>query len=228
MAGPKERMRSPGHDRTRRQLLKLGIATGMLAAWGPEGWAEDPMLPTPGTILGPFYPVIRPVELDTDLTRLKGHRARAQGHVIHVAGRVLNVRGEPIRGARVELWQANSFGRYSHPSDPNPAPLDPDFQGYGVQTTDREGRFRFTTIKPGPYPDGPRTRAPHLHFEVTGRTDRRVTQLFFAGEPLNEQDHVLQAVPRPQERLVAGLQAPPPDADPASRLVQWDIVLRRG
>jgi protocatechuate 3,4-dioxygenase beta subunit len=128
----------------------------------------------------------------------------------------------------VELWQANNFGRYNHPSDPDPAPLDPNFQGYGVQATDREGRFRFTTIKPGPYPDGARTRAPHLHFEVTGRTDRRVTQLFFAGEPLNDQDFVLQSVPRYRERLIADLQPSPPNEDSNTRLVQWDIVLRRG
>jgi protocatechuate 3,4-dioxygenase beta subunit len=172
--------------------------------------------------------VIRPREHDTDLTRTKGHRARAQGQVIHVAGRVMNVQGDPVRDARVELWQANTFGRYSHPSDPNPAPLDPGFQGYGVQLTDRDGRFRFTTIKPGPYPVGTRTRAPHLHFEVTGRIDRIVTQLFFPGEPLNEQDFVLQSVPRDRDRLIADLQPAPADEDSTTRLVPWDIVLRQG
>jgi protocatechuate 3,4-dioxygenase beta subunit len=129
----------------------------------------------------------------------------------------------------VELWQANTFGRYNHPSDPNPAPLDPAFQGYGVQLTDREGRYRFTTIKPGPYPfDATRIRAPHLHFKVTGQIDQRVTQLFFAGEPLNAQDFVLQGVPRDRERLIADLTAPPSGEDPAGRFVQWDIVLPRG
>jgi len=94
--------------------------------------------------------------------------------------------------------------------------------------TNREGRFRFTTIKPGPYPFDGGTRAPHLHFQVTGRAEARVTQMFFAGEGLNGQDQVLQCVPRRRESMVADLLPAPPGEDPATRLVQWDIVLRRG
>ena len=217
----------------RRELLRLGVAATVVAVWQPAGmlwgWTQELLPATPNTTPGPFYPVVKPLERDADLTHLQGRRNRAQGQVIHVSGRVLDQRGEPIRGARVELWQANTFGRYSHRSDPNPAPLDPDFQGYGVQLTDREARFRFTTIKPGAYPfDATRTRAPHIHFEVTGRVDRRTTQIFFADEPLNSQDFVLQAVPRDRERLVTDLLPAPHGEDPASRLVQWDIVLPRG
>lgn len=217
---------------TRRELLRLGIASSVVAAWTPRGllwgWDADPLLPTPGTIVGPFYPVLRPADRDSDLTHLKGHKNRAQGQVLLIAGRVLNVKGEPIAGARVELWQANTFGKYDHPSDPNPAPLDPDFQGYGEQVTDQEGRFRFTTIKPGPYPAEGQIRTPHIHFEVTGKIDRRTTQLFFAGEPLNEQDRILQQVPRNREALVAELLPAPSDEDPTSRLVQWNVVLPGG
>jgi len=210
---------------TRRELLRIGVTASVAAVWVPRGllwgWAQADLPPTPSAILGPFYPVIKPAEQDSDLSHLSGHRARAQGQVIHVAGRVLNSRGEPVRDARVELWQANTFGRYNHPSDANPAPLDPDFQGYGVQLTDRAGRYRY------PF-DATRTRAPHLHFQVTGRSDECVTQLFFRGEPLNEQDFVLQGIPRNKSRLLADLQPAPSGEDPASRLVQWDIVLRRG
>jgi protocatechuate 3,4-dioxygenase, beta subunit len=218
---------------TRRELLRLGIVTSVAAVWIPRGllwgWAQESLPATPSTTPGPFYPVIKPPDQDTDLIHVRGHRGRAQGQVIHVVGRVLNQRGEPVRDARIELWQANTFGRYNHPSDPNPAPLDRDFQGYGVQLTDREGRFRFTTIKPGPYPfDATRIRTPHLHFEVTGRIDQRVTQLFFAGEALNSQDFVLQAVPRDRDRLIVELLPPPAGEDPASRLVKWDIVLPQG
>jgi protocatechuate 3,4-dioxygenase, beta subunit len=218
---------------TRRELLRLGIAVGVAAVWLPRSllWgSNEQLLPaTPSAILGPFYPVLKPLERDSDLTHIRGHRGQAKGQIIHVSGRVLTQRGEPVCNARVELWQANTFGRYNHPSDANPAPLDPDFQGYGVQVTDRDGRFRFTTIKPGPYPfDGTRIRTPHLHFDVTGRTDQRVTQLFFAGEPLNDQDFVLQSVPRNRDRLLAPILPAPAGEDPASQLVQWDIVLPRG
>lgn len=218
---------------TRRELLRLGLVAGVAAVWLPpgllRGWPQEMLPGTPATTPGPFYPVIKPPDRDTDLIHVKGHRGRAQGQVITVAGRVLTSRGEPIQGAQVELWQANTFGRYTHPSDPNPAPLDPDFQGYGVQLTDREGRYRFTTIKPGPYPfDATRIRTPHLHFEVTGKIDQRVTQLFFAGEPLNAQDFVLQAVPRDRERLIAELLPAPAGEDASSRFLSWDIVLPRG
>jgi protocatechuate 3,4-dioxygenase beta subunit len=218
---------------TRRELLRRGVLGTVAAIWRPRGilagWDQDPLPATPSTILGPFYPLEKPGDRDSDLTRLAGRRGRAQGQVVHVEGRVLNVQGTPVAGARVELWQANALGRYNHPSDPNPAPLDPNFQGYGVQVTDREGRFRFTTIKPGPYPvDRERVRSPHLHFEVTGRWDRRVTQMFFAGEALNEQDFVLQAAFRNRERLIAELVAAPKGEDPGARVVRWEIVVPRG
>lgn len=74
---------------------------------------------------------------------------------------MLNARGEPVVGGRIELWQANALGRYDRPSDPNPAPLDPDFQGYADQRTDKDGRFRFLTIKPGPYPTDRRAIGVH-------------------------------------------------------------------
>ena len=223
------------HERaaTRRELLRLGVTAAVAAGWAPRGllwgWDKPLLLPTPSTVAGPFYPVVRPLEQDADLTRLAGHSDRAKGQIIHVVGRVLSQRGEPVAEARVELWQANTFGRYDHPSDLNPAPADPDFQGYAVQLTDREGRFRFTTIKPGPYPgDEGRIRTPHIHFDVTGHVDRRITQLFFAGEPLNAQDRILQQVPRNRENLIADLLPPPAGEESASRLVRWDIVLPRG
>jgi len=70
-------------------------------------------------------------------------------------GRVLNRNGQPIQGARMEIWQANARGRYTHPGDVNPAPLDPNFEGFAVLTTDAEGRYRMKTVKPGAYPAGP-------------------------------------------------------------------------
>jgi protocatechuate 3,4-dioxygenase beta subunit len=85
-----------------------------------------------------------------------------------------------VREARIELWQANTHGHYIHPSDPNTgASLDSNFQGHATKVTDVEGRSRFRTIKPGPYPSGynpGRTRPLHIHFDVARRDDRLVTQ----------------------------------------------------
>jgi protocatechuate 3,4-dioxygenase beta subunit len=120
-------------------------------------------------------------------------------------------------------------GRYTHPSDPNPAPLDPNFDGFAAQSTDAEGRFRFKTIKPGAYPTGVEgwTRPPHIHFDVTGRTDRLVTQVYFPGEPLNDMDQLLQRIRR-KEAVIAKMLPPTQDLEPGSVIAAWDAVLARG
>jgi protocatechuate 3,4-dioxygenase beta subunit len=184
---------------------------------------------TPGEILGPFYPVLKRPEPTGDLTVIPGKTGRATGQPIHVMGRVLNAQGDPVRGARVELWQANAHGRYTHPSDTNPAPLDPNFEGFAVQTTDGEGRYRFKSIKPGAYPANPNwMRPPHLHFEVTGKINRTITQMYFPGEPLNDKDLLLQNLRQNREGAIAKVLPPTSDVEPDSLLVVWDIVLDKG
>src|SRR5262245_39331964 len=137
---------------SRRNVLGIAMATGGFALSGTVSSVFAQTLNrTPGEILGPFYPVLRSIEKTADLTSLPGKAGRASGQVIYVMGRVLNVQGQPVKGARVELWQANAHGRYNHPSDTNPAPLDPNFEGFAIQDTDAEGRYRFETIKPGAY-----------------------------------------------------------------------------
>jgi len=213
---------------SRRELLTMAASMAMFVPLSlREVVAQTALRRTPGEILGPFYPIGKEPFLGIDLT--VGPSGRAHGHVIHVVGRVLNERGDPVSGAKVELWQANMHGRYTHPSDPNPAPLDPNFEGFGVQTTDSEGRFRFKTIKPGPYPTGVEgwTRPPHIHFDVSGREDRLVTQMYFPGEALNEKDQLLQRIRR-KESVIAKLLPPTPDLEPDSMIAAWDAVLSRG
>src|SRR5688500_11430166 len=131
---------------SRRRWLKLMLATGGILATGSLTGllAQSPTLTeTPNMVLGPFYPQVKSSDKDTDLTMIRGHRASASGQVIHLSGRVLNNRGEPVRNARIEIWQTNSHGRYAHRSDPNTAaPLDRNFQGFAAQTTDHEGHYK--------------------------------------------------------------------------------------
>jgi protocatechuate 3,4-dioxygenase, beta subunit len=211
-------------------MLAWALGAGGLAVSGRFGAAFAQALKrTPGEILGPFYPVIKRMDQGADLTVMPGKPGRAAGELIYVMGRVLNVAGEPVRGARVELWQANTHGRYTHPSDTNPAPLDPNFEGFAVQTSDAEGRYRFKTIKPGAYPAaGNWIRPPHLHFEVLGNVNRLVTQMYFPGEPLNDKDILLQSVRANREGAIAKVLPPTADVEPESRLVVWDIVLDKG
>jgi protocatechuate 3,4-dioxygenase beta subunit len=76
---------------------------------------------TPHQILGPFFPLgLRPAT-QGDLTIVEGVDGHAQGEIIELTGRVLDNKGKPVPGARLTIWQANSFGRYLHPNDLNPA-----------------------------------------------------------------------------------------------------------
>jgi protocatechuate 3,4-dioxygenase, beta subunit len=145
---------------------------------------------------------------DNDLT--KQHSGEPLGERILVTGRVLESDGRPVRGALLEVWQANAAGRYLHEVDQHPAPLDPNFTGAGRSLTDEEGRYEFVTVKPGAYPwrNHPNAWRPaHIHFSLFGRafTDRLVTQMYFPGDPLFEYDPIFQSVrdPRARERLVA-------------------------
>ena len=84
---------------------------------------------TPDQILGPYFPTGQTPVPQTDLTSINGVDGLAKGEIIEVTGKILNLAGVPVRGVPVTIWQANSFGRYVHVNDPNPAPLDPHFVG---------------------------------------------------------------------------------------------------
>jgi len=135
---------------------------------------------------------------DSDLT---AHgRAAPLGEKIVVGGRVVDEDGQPVRDSLVEVWQCNSAGRYFHPKDQHDAPLDPNFFGFGKFFTDREGRYRFVTIKPGPYPWGNHQKAwrpAHIHFSLFGNVlaQRLVTQMYFPNDPLFEFDPIFQSIP---------------------------------
>ena len=145
---------------------------------------------------------------DDDLTRQ--HAGEPLGERIVVAGRVLDEDGRPVPDTLVELWQCNAAGRYHHPVDDHDAPLDPYFRGGGRVLTDADGRYRFTTIKPGAYPwrnHANAWRPAHIHFSVFGQTmlERLVTQMYFPDDPLLGYDPIFNSVPseRARERLVS-------------------------
>ncbi len=178
----------------RRSLLtaSAGMAATALAATAIGNLASA----TPANPEGPFYPKHTQVDKDTDLTLITGHTEHAQGTVIRLTGQVLDEEGKPVEGALVDIWQANTHGRYHHEDDPNTAPRDPNFQGWGMVKTDAEGRYAFTTIKPGAYQvDKSWTRPPHIHYRISRRGYHELTtQMYFAGEALNEPDALLQSV----------------------------------
>jgi protocatechuate 3,4-dioxygenase, beta subunit len=185
----------------------------------------DFLIPTSEQDIGPYYPMNDSLAQDGDLTRIEGTAGIARGQIIHLSGRVLDPKGAPIPDARVEIWQANTFGRYAHPGDSNPAPLDPHFEGHGVAITGSDGAYRFTTVKPAAYPTVRGvTRAPHIHFMVTAGRTRLVTQMYFDGEPLNETDELLGRA-KNRKSLIAAVAPAPPNAESQALIVTWDVVL---
>jgi protocatechuate 3,4-dioxygenase beta subunit len=136
-------------------------------------------------------------ETDADLTRHGSGEPIGERIIVH--GTVRDSYGEPLRRSLLEIWQANAAGRYLHDLDQHPAPIDPHFTGAGRCLTDDEGHYRFTTIKPGPYPWKNHTNAwrpAHLHLSLFGRafSQRLVTQMYFPGDPLFYQDPIFNSV----------------------------------
>jgi protocatechuate 3,4-dioxygenase beta subunit len=157
---------------------------------------------------GPVYGESPLAETDSDLTRQ--HAGEPLGERIIVTGTVRDGGGRPVAGSLIEIWQANAAGRYVHQRDQHPAPLDPNFTGAGRVLTDSEGRYRFTTIKPGAYPwrnHENAWRPAHIHLSIFGRafTERLVTQMYFPGDPLQSADPIFKSVrdPAARERMIS-------------------------
>ena len=168
--------------------------------------------------------------LDADLTR--PHAGEPIGERIIVSGRVFDTEGKPLRNTLIEVWQANAAGRYKHRLDNWPAPLDPNFSGAGRCVTDDEGRYRFTTIRPGPYPWGNHYNAwrpAHIHFSLMGRAfaQRLVTQMYFPGDPFFPYDPIFNSVadPAARERMISTFSIHGTEPDWA-QCYEWDIFLR--
>jgi protocatechuate 3,4-dioxygenase, beta subunit len=145
---------------------------------------------------------------DHDLTAQ--HAGSPVGERIAVTGRVLDEGGRLVRGALIEVWQANAAGRYLHKQDQHNAPLDANFSGCGRTLTDAEGRYRFLSIKPGAYPWGNHANAwrpAHIHFSIfgDGLLSRLVTQMYFPGDPLLEYDPIYNSIAdeRAKQRLIS-------------------------
>nr|MBO2512046.1 hypothetical protein [Gammaproteobacteria bacterium] len=174
---------------------------------------------------------VRLVEVGTtNRTHARDYES-AIGPRIVVYGRVLDENGRPVPNTLVEIWQANAAGRYAHQWEQHPAPLDPNFTGYGRCLTDDDGRYTFITIKPGPYPWRNNTNAwrpAHIHFSIFGTafTQRLVTQMYFPGDPLLPFDPIYQSIPDEdaRRRLIATYDHDLSQPEWALGF-RWDIVL---
>jgi protocatechuate 3,4-dioxygenase, beta subunit len=193
------------------------------------------MVPIPQSLselTGPVYGhgILQPGDADLTTNAGTGHEALGQRIIVH--GRVVEEGGRPVPNTLLELWQCNAAGRYAHPNDNHPAPLDPNFLGAGRVLTDDQGAYRFTTIRPGAYPwrnNHNAWRPAHIHFSLFGPAfvTRLVTQMYFPDDPLLGLDAIFMSIPSEvaRRRLVA-------DYDHTASQPEWalgyrfDLVLR--
>jgi protocatechuate 3,4-dioxygenase, beta subunit len=181
-------------------------------------------------VTGPLFGAERVMPGDDDLTQHDGGEAVGQRIIVH--GRLLDGDGRAVPDALLEVWQANAGGRYRHVVDQWPSPLDPHFSGLGRTVTDGQGRYRFTTIRPGAYPwrnHANAWRPAHIHFSVFGRAfvQRLVTQMYFPDDPLFFQDPIFNSVPdeKARQRMVSAYDHEV-TSDHWALGFRFDIVLR--
>ena len=174
---------------------------------------------TTSQTVGPFFSI--------GMTRMKHDdlvSADISGERVVIEGHVLDGDGQPVPDAIIEIWQANSYGKYAHPEDQQDKPVEPSFSGYGRIPTDDEGKFRFTTIKPGPVPDlDGKLQAPHIVVSVFARglLRRLVTRIYFPDEPANATDFVLNLVEASRRETLVAKKI----ADVSGKL-EWNVILQ--
>jgi protocatechuate 3,4-dioxygenase, alpha subunit len=153
---------------------------------------------------------------------IAGTNVRGERVIVH--GRVIDGAGRPIPDAVIEIWQANSHGKYAHPEDTQDKPLEQSFCGFGRIPTDDNGCFRFTTIKPGPVP-GPndKMQAPHLVVGILmrGLLKGLVTRAYFPDEELLAADPILEFVEPGRRRTLILDRAPQ-----HTNLFHWEIRMQ--
>lgn len=180
-------------------------------------------VPTPSQTVGPFF----------HLGLTNGGRCvscvagpKAKGERVWLTCRVLDGDGSPVNDAMIEIWQADSEGRYPSPEDAREAAFDPECTGFGRMPTEEDGSCVFETIKPGRVPgSGTLLQAPHIEAAVfsRGMLKQLFTRIYFAGDLANQEDPVLGLVPAERrETLMAHPEA--------SRPGHWrfDICLQGG
>ncbi len=183
----------------------------------------DKLIPTPSQTVGPFFHL--------GLARAEWSDLAAdnpQGQRIAIEGRITDGDGAPVPDAMLEVWQANAAGRYNHPDDDQAdKPLDPHFRGFGRVATDANGRFRLTTIKPGPVPGrGNALQAPHINVALFARglLIHLYTRIYFADEPANAGDPLLSSIEDGAVRDTLVARRDPAAGSPP--IYRWNIVMQ--
>jgi protocatechuate 3,4-dioxygenase, beta subunit len=201
----------------------LSTAAFGVAALSSRGAFADELTRTPKQTEGPFYPDKLPLDTDNDLLIINDGITSAVGEVTYLSGRILDAKGNPVRNAVVEIWQADNNGAYLHSGTSNADKRDTHFQGFGRFLTGSTGEYLFRTIKPVPYPG----RTPHIHFMIKPKGHEKLTtQCYIKGHPGNDRDGVLRGIRDPKARESVMVDFKPLEGSKIGELAaRWDIVM---
>ena len=205
----------------RRFIRQLSFAAALFNV--PGLFAEELERTTPSVEEGPFYPPSLPLDTDNDLVIVNDSITPAVGQIAHISGRLLDTKGDPIRNATIELWEADSRGVYLA-DQPNRRRFDAHFQGFGRFLTGSTGDYYFRTIRPMAYSGRP---APHVHFKIKKQgLAPYTTQLFVKGDPGNQQDRIWKRVGDETTRALVTVDFVPLKESRIGELAaRFDIVL---
>jgi protocatechuate 3,4-dioxygenase beta subunit len=121
---------------------------------------------TKSDMLGPFYKENAPFK-----QRLG---EGIEGERLIITGKVMDMRCQPLKGAILDIWQANSTGEYDNKG----------FTLRGKVKTNNDGIYIIDTIIPKEYGQGDITRPGHIHLKVgVPNQPTLTTQLYFEGDP---------------------------------------------
>ena len=193
------------HGLSRRRAVAAVLVVAPAMCLGAGAQPAEGRRATPAQTEGPFYPVVLPEDADHDLLR-NGALNYPEGQVAWLEGDVSDLAGRPVVGAQVEIWQCDHAGHYHHPGDGDKA--DNRFQGFGRVAVGADGRYRFRTIRPVPYPG----RTPHIHVKV--RLDGRellTTQVYVADDPGNPRDGLWRSLSAAERAALTVTFAPGDD-----------------
>lgn len=223
-------------DLTRRQFVNASVASlGLYGITGASNFvlADEPkefeevtkFLKTGKSNIpfitlteeGPAYPAAEIPWLN-DFTSVGGKGKLPAGQLVYLFGQILDAKGRPLPDATVEIWQADTQGRYKHPKWPGQEGLDPNFGYFGKVKTGKDGSYMFKTIIPHLYRILGVTRAPHIHLKMRHpEHGYMTTQVYFEGQEddqIREKDPVWQShVPHMRDRLILPKQSPSKFAD---------------
>jgi protocatechuate 3,4-dioxygenase alpha subunit len=155
---------------------------------------------TPSQTVGPFFAYCLTPASYAVRSVFSGNLVQdgVEGERIRIEGTILDGDEAPVPDAMIEIWQADGRGWYPA----HGTPINTPFRGFGRTECDREGRFTFATVKPGPVP-GPNgaNQAPHVNVSIFARGLLRhlFTRIYFEDEPSNAGDPILALVP-PERR----------------------------